>query len=162
MVEFLVMGPLEVRGPVGAVALGGGKQRLLLALLVLHPGEAASRPPVVAALWPGPALAEIAEGPSVRAHAAALEERRLQVLETHAEAELALGRHVQLVSGLRAETSRDPERERPHELLMLALYRAGRQAEALEVYRATRTYLADELGLEPGPSLREIQARILR
>jgi peptide/nickel transport system substrate-binding protein len=246
MVEFLVMGPLEVRGPVGAVALGGGKQRLLLALLVLHAGEVVPRTAVVDALWPehpprsaaqsvesyvsrvraalraagaeeeiiaatpagyrlvrdgnrfdheaftelamdaawalergeaqvaaerarealalwrGSALAEIAEEPSVRADAAALEERRLQVLETHAEAELALGRHVQLVSGLRAETSRHPERERPHELLMLALYRAGRQAEALEVYRSTRTYLADELGLEPGPSLKEMQARILR
>ena len=92
------------------------------------------------ALWYGPVLAGIAEQPGVRVDAAALEERRLEVLETRAEAKLALGRHIELISELRAGISINPERERAHELLMVALYRAGRQTEALEVYRAAHAH----------------------
>jgi len=98
----------------------------------------------------------------VRADAAALEEGRLGALETRAEAKLALGRHTELISELRARVSSHPEREHAHELLMTALYRAGRQSEALEVYRAAHAHLDGELGLEPGAGLRELQARILR
>jgi len=246
VLEFRVLGPVEALGPSGSVTLGGPKQRLLLAVLVLHAGELVSRAEIVDALWPeqpppgathtvetyvsrlragfraagaedeavvsavggyrlvradnrfdliaftelaasaratlqrgeaqaaselarealalwrGPALAGISEEPGVRAAAGALEDRRLEVLETRAEAELALGHEVELIPQLRAETARHPLRERAYELLMLALYRAGRQAEALEVYRAVHAHLSDELGLEPGPALRELQARVLR
>ena len=92
----------------------------------------------------------------------ALEDQRLQAFETRAEAELELGRHVEVISALRAAASRHPTRERLQWLLMLALYRAGRQAEALDAYRTAHAHLDKELGLEPGPALRELQARILR
>jgi DNA-binding beta-propeller fold protein YncE/DNA-binding SARP family transcriptional activator len=113
------------------------------------------------ALWRGPALAGIAEERALRADAATLEDRRLTVIETRAEADLAAGRHAQVIAELSADASRHPTRERLQELQMMALYRAGRQTEALEVYRDCRKRLSDELGLEPGPKLRELQARIL-
>jgi DNA-binding SARP family transcriptional activator len=89
-------------------------------------------------LWRGAALAGIADEPGVRADAARLEEQRLLVFETRVEADLALGRHAEVISELRAESDRNPAREHLHELLMLALYRAGRHAEALDTYRALR------------------------
>ncbi len=82
--------------------------------------------------------------------------------ELWAAAELGLGRQADLIGELIAQAQRHPTRERLQELAMLALYRAGRQAEALDVYRATRRHLVDELGLEPGPALHELEARILR
>jgi DNA-binding beta-propeller fold protein YncE len=114
------------------------------------------------ALWRGPALAGLGDRAGVRADAVAWDERRLVGLELRAEAGLALGRGETLISELRAEASRQPARERAHELLMLALYRSGRQAEALEVYRTVHEHLDREVGLGPGPGLRELQARILR
>ena len=246
MIEFRVLGAFEALGPCGPMTLGGGKQRLLLAVLVLRAGEFVSRSALIDALWPeappasalqslesyvsrlraalraagaaaetlesapggyrlrregnrfdhelfivlssnaraalaaddaeaasdlagqalalwrGPALAGIAEERGVRVDGAALEDRRLLVLETCAEAHLACGLDAEVIAELRAETSRHPTRERMHELLMVALYRAGRQSEALEVYREARDHLSQELGLEPGASLRELQARILR
>jgi len=113
------------------------------------------------ALWRGPALAGIAEERALRADAAALENRRLTVIEIRAEADLTAGCHAQVIAELSAEASRHPTRERIQELLMMALYRAGRQTEALEVYRDCRKRLRDELGLEPGPKLGELQAQIL-
>jgi YVTN family beta-propeller protein len=113
------------------------------------------------ALWRGPALAGVAEERALRADAATLEDRRLTVIEIRAEADLAAGRDAQVIAELSAEASRHPTRERIQELLMMALYRSGRQTEALEVYRDCRERLSDELGLEPGPKLRELQARIL-
>ena len=89
-----------------------------------------------------------------------LEEARLETLESRNDAELALGRHGELVGELRTLVRRHPLRERLRAQLMLALYRSGRQAEALEVYRARRT-LVDELGLEPGPELQQLQQAIL-
>lgn len=247
MVEFRVLGPLDARGPNGKVSLGGGKQQLLLAVLLLHGGELVSRPAIIDALWPErppasasqsvdsyvsrlraalraagadgelivsgsggyrlqvagcwvdreefselarsarvalangelknardlaghalalwrgtAALAGIGDEHSIRARVAALDEERLQVFETRAEAELELGDYMDVIPELRAAASRDPTRERLQVLLMLALYRAGRQAEALEVYRAVQAHLDAELGLTPGPALREIEARILR
>lgn len=122
---------------------------------------ASDRAREAAQLWRGPALAGIADEPAVRGDAAALEEQRLAAFETGAEAMLALGRHAEAIPGLRVEAERHPERERVHELLMLALYRDGRQIEALEVYRAVRTRLDEELGLEPGPALRQLQEKVL-
>ena len=246
MIEFRVLGPFEAMGPNGPMRLGGGKQRLLLAVLVLRAGEFVPRSALIDALWPeappasatqslesyvsrlraalraagatdqtlvsapggyrlrregnrfdhelfialssraraalaagdtggasdltgqalalwrGPALAGIAEERGVRVDAAAFEDRRLLTLETRAEAHLASGLDTEVIAELRAEVSRHPTRERMHELLMVALYRAGRQSEALEVYRQARDHLSQELGLEPGSPLRELQARILR
>ncbi|MEA2244677.1 MAG: hypothetical protein QOD24_4233, partial [Solirubrobacteraceae bacterium] len=246
MLEFRVLGALEVRGSAGEVALGGAKQRVALAVLVLQAGQFVSREALVDALWPelppatathavesyisrlrgllktagatgpvvefapagyrltrngsrfdhlafgtladdaraalerddhaaasasarealelwrGPALAGLAGEPALLADAAALDERRVSAFELWAAAELGLGRHAGLIAALTAEAQRHPTRERLQELVMLALYRAGRQAEALDVYRATRRHLVDELGLEPGPALRELEERILR
>ena len=246
MLEYRVLGALEVRGSAGEVALGGAKQRVTLALLVLRAGQFVSREALVDALWPqsppptamhalesyisrlrgmlkaagatgpviefaasgyrltqdgsrfdhlafgtladdaraalerhdhaaasatarealelwrGPALAGLAREPALLADAAALDERRVSAFELWATAELGLGRHAGLIAELAAEAQRHPTRERLQELVMLALYRAGRQTEALDVYRATRRQLVDELGLEPGPALRELEERILR
>jgi ABC-type transport system substrate-binding protein/DNA-binding SARP family transcriptional activator/DNA-binding beta-propeller fold protein YncE len=246
MLEFRVLGTLEVRGSAGEVALGGAKQRLALALLVLRAGQFVSREALVDALWPesppptathavesyisrlrgllktagaigpviefgpagyrlprdgsrfdhlafatladdaraalerddhaaasatvgealglwrGPILAGLAGEPALLADAAELDERRVGAFELWTAAELGLGRHAGLIGELIAEAQRHPTRERLQELVMLALYRAGRQAEALDVYRATHRHLVDELGLEPGPALRELEARILR
>ena len=82
-------------------------------------------------------------------------------IETRAEADLVLGRHGELVGELEALCREHPLRERLWELLMLALYRAGRQAEALRAYTEARDRLVDELGIDPGPALRELEARIL-
>jgi DNA-binding SARP family transcriptional activator/ABC-type transport system substrate-binding protein len=113
------------------------------------------------ALWRGPALADLAELPVIR-RAASLEAQRLDALELCVDADLQLGRHQELVSELEELVARDPLRERPRGQLMLALYRCGRQAQALRVYEAGRTLLADELGVDPSPELRVLFERILR
>jgi DNA-binding SARP family transcriptional activator/tetratricopeptide (TPR) repeat protein len=113
------------------------------------------------ALWRGPAYGELGDTPSTRAEAARLEELRLTALEWRVEAELDLGGHAELVGELEELVAREPFRERLWGLLMLALYRSGRQAEALEAYRRLRAGLADQLGIEPGPRLRRLQEQIL-
>jgi DNA-binding SARP family transcriptional activator/ABC-type transport system substrate-binding protein/streptogramin lyase len=114
------------------------------------------------ALWRGPALADVAYEDFARIEIDRLEELRLVALEARVDAELALGRHDTAISELEALTARHPLRERPRAQTMLALYRAGRQAEALQVYAETRRRLVDELGIEPGPALRELEQAILR
>jgi DNA-binding SARP family transcriptional activator len=114
------------------------------------------------ALWRGPALADVVQAELARVEAARLEELRLAALEERLEADLALGRHAQLVGELEALVAEHPLRERLHAQLMLALYRSSRQSEALAVYRDARTTLVDELGIEPGSTLREMEAAILR
>jgi YVTN family beta-propeller protein len=112
------------------------------------------------ALWTGPALADVSHEPWAPPYAERLSEQRLAVLESRLEADLAAGRDVTAeLTGLVGE---HPFRERLRELLMLGLYRQGRQAEALAGYDAFRRRLDDELGLEPGPELRALQERILR
>ncbi|MDX6676863.1 MAG: hypothetical protein QOE31_915, partial [Solirubrobacteraceae bacterium] len=239
--EFLLLGPLEARVGGRAVALGGPRQRTLLAALALaHPqalsrdslveevwgplapasaahavevyvsrlrerlgaGALVTRPgPVYAlaaqpeqidarrferlaadgaarlhadpqaasaelgdalALWRGAVLADLVyEGPA-RSEIARLEELRLQALEDRVEAELALGRHRDCVGELEALVAAHPLRERARAQLMLALYRCDRQSDALDAYREGRRLLVDELGLEPGPQLRELEGAILR
>ncbi|HEU5490978.1 MAG TPA: BTAD domain-containing putative transcriptional regulator [Gaiellaceae bacterium] len=113
-------------------------------------------------LWRGPALADFLYEPFAQTEIARLEELRTVVLEERIEADLALGRHAELVSELEALVQAQPLRERPRAQLMLALYRSGRQADALAAYRATRETLVGELGIDPGPELRELEAAILR
>ena len=113
------------------------------------------------ALWRGPPLADLAYEPFARAPILRLEELRVAARELRIGAELALGRHAGLVGELQALVAEHPLRERLWGHLMLALYRSGRQAEALEAYRAARRRLVEDIGIEPGPELRELQRRIL-
>src|SRR5919204_1526851 len=240
--RFCVLGPLEAFEDGRPVAVGGGRQRALLALLLVHAGEVVSRdrlieelwsgaPPAGAshsldayvsrlrralreaggegilvtrapgyvlyaaqtdagefeaavrrgqealaagewaraasllrealALWRGSAYVEVAGELWARAEAERLEELRLAAIEDRIEAELALGRHVALVPELELLAARHPTRERLVGQLMVALYRGGRQAEALAAYRAARESLVEQLGLEPGPELRRLEAAVL-
>jgi YVTN family beta-propeller protein len=235
--EFLILGPLEVRNGEHTVRLGAAKQRALLGVLLLHANEAVSTarlvdelwgetPPATAeklvqgyvhalrkqlgdgvlqtqspgyrlsaeanaldlaeferlieaaraappdsaielrrsalALWRGPPLADVVlEGPE-RHSVGRLSELRLATQIEQLGAELELGRHVEVVGELEALLAEHPYQERVAGLLMLALYRSGRQADALEVYRSVRGRLDDELGLEPSQELRELEAAILR
>jgi class 3 adenylate cyclase/tetratricopeptide (TPR) repeat protein len=240
--RFCVLGPLEAYERGRAVAIGGGRQRALLALLLVHAGEIVSRdklidelwsgdPPAGAsqsldvyvsrvrkamrragaegvlatrspgyvlhaeetdaaqfeaqvgagravlaagdydraasvlrdglALWRGNAYVEVADEPWARPEVERLEELRLAAMEDRIDAELALGRHGAVVPELELLAGRHPTRERLVGQLMLALYRCGRQADALSAYRATRSSLVEQLGLEPGPELRRVEAAVL-
>ena len=114
------------------------------------------------ALWRGPALAEFVYEPFAQSEIARLEELRLVALEERIAADLELGRYAALVPELEALVGSNPLRERLRGQLMLALYRAGRQADALAAYDDARRVLVDELGIEPGPGLRHLQRGILR
>jgi DNA-binding SARP family transcriptional activator len=235
--EFRLLGPLEVADRDRSLALGGVKQRSLLAVLLLHANEVVStdrlidelwggEPPATAAksvqvyvsklrkeigegrlvtrapgyvlrldaserdlarfeqlvaearraapesaarklrealaLWRGPALADLAYEPFVQAEIARLEELRLAAVEQRIDADLAAGRHAELVGELESLAARHPLRERLRSQLMLALYRSARQAEALDAYRAARRELAEELGLEPSEELKRLERAILR
>ncbi len=125
------------------------------------PGRAADLLREALSLWRGPALAEFAYEPFAQSEIGRLEESRLAALADRIDAELALGRHEQLVPELEALVHHHPLRERFTGQLMLALYQSGRQADALETYRIARTRLVDELGLNPGRQLHELEQRIL-
>jgi DNA-binding SARP family transcriptional activator len=114
------------------------------------------------ALWRGAPLAEFAAEPFARAEIARLEELHAGVLEDRVAADLARGGGAALVAELEALVAHHPLRERLREQLMLALYRSGRQAEALQAYRDARAALVDELGIEPGRKLQELEQAILR
>ena len=113
-------------------------------------------------LWRGPALADFRYEPFAQAEIVRLEELHLTCLEERVEADLALGLAGVLVAELRRLVGEHPLRERLRGQLMLALYRDGRQTEALEAYREFRSVLRDELGLDPSPRLRELETAILR
>lgn len=114
------------------------------------------------ALWRGPALADLAREPFAQAEIARLEGLRLQGLEARFDAMMAVGRQAEAVGELRALVGLHPLDERLRAQLMVALYRSGRQAEALDTYRVARRLLSEELGLEPGPELRSLEQSILR
>ncbi|HEY6890774.1 MAG TPA: AfsR/SARP family transcriptional regulator, partial [Solirubrobacter sp.] len=114
------------------------------------------------ALWRGDPLADLAAEAFAQRPIARLQEVRLRALERRLEARLALGRHADTIAELRDLAAEHPLRERLRELLMLALYRAGRQVEALAVYRETRESLVEAFGVEPGDGLRALEQAILR
>jgi DNA-binding SARP family transcriptional activator len=235
--QFRILGPLEVSDETGPIALGGPRQRGLLAILVLEAGrvvptdrlidllwgeeapktataslqnaigrlrkalgsdvletrapgyvlgvaaqqldarrferaladsrnlpadERRDRLQAALDLWRGPALAEFAFDDFAQAEIRRLEELRLIALGERIDADLDLGRHGDVIGELEALARDHPLRETFRRQLMLALYRAGRQAEALEVYQDARARFIDELGIEPGPELKRLQSEILR
>ena len=237
MLEFRILGPVEVLDREKALALGGQKQRAVLAALLIDAGHVVSTDYLVDALWgehpPKTAATSLqnfvsqlrkALGPEVlvtrppgyqlrlepgqldldrftalveEARAAGAEERaatlrkalglwrgapfadftfesfaqpeiarlnelRLSVLEERFDADLEAGRHAELVAELEPLVAEYPLRERLRALLMLALYRSGRQAEALQAYQDARSALVDELGIEPSPELSQLHGSILR
>jgi len=245
--DFRILGPLEVADEAHVLALTGGKQSALLAILLLHPNEVVSSdrlidelwgggaPPTAAkslqvhvsrlrtaledptanggdgvvltrsggylirvapgeldrdrferlveeasgalgdgeprralellgeafALWRGPPLADFAYDGFAQQEIARLEELHLAAMEIRIEAELALGQHARLIGELETLVERHPFRERLRAQLMLALYRSGRQTEALQAYRNARRTLVDEVGVEPGEELRALERAIL-
>jgi DNA-binding SARP family transcriptional activator len=242
LVEFRILGPLEVVGADGEIQLGAGKQRALLALLLLHANEAVPTgrlidllwdedPPSDASkalqvqvsrlrralgsedvlqtrpggyllhvepqsldlahfeehaatgrallaagdvagarralsdalqLWRGAPLADFASETFAQPEIGRLEELHVSAIENRIEADLMLGAHAQIVGELEALVARHSLRDRLRGQLMLALYRCGRQAEALRSYREGRRALVDELGIEPGKPLQELEQAILR
>jgi DNA-binding SARP family transcriptional activator len=128
------------------------------ALATGDPATAATRLRDALGLWRGPALADLSYEAFAQPAIARLEELRLAVLEDRIDADLALGRDRELVGELSALIEQHPLRERLRGELMLALYRSGRQAEALEIYQQYRRALSHELGLDPSPALRELES----
>ena len=240
MLEFRILGPLDVVDDDRTVELGGARQRAVLAILLLHRGETVpvdrivdlmwgEQSPATAvktvqvyvshlrralvedvlvssrggyalavdaervdalrferlvdegraalagddaaraaallrsalALWRGPVLGDLAYERFAQDEVARLEELRLTAVEERIDADLHLGRHVELVAELEGLVREHPLRERLRAQHMLALYRSGRQADALESMREARRSLVDELGLEPGRELRELEQAIL-
>jgi DNA-binding SARP family transcriptional activator len=127
-----------------------------------NPAAAAATLADALALWRGPALADFAYEPFAQSEIAHLDELRFAALENRIDADLSLGRHVELIAEIEALVEAQPLRERPRSLLMRALYLAGRQADALSAYREARDMLIEDLGIEPGPELKELEAAILR
>jgi DNA-binding SARP family transcriptional activator len=125
-------------------------------------GEASAALGRALALWRGPALADLADEPQLDTVSGRLEELRVLALERRVEADLALGRHDDVVAELERLVDDHPLRERPRGLLMTALYRSGRQAEALEAFRVARATLIEELGIEPSAWLVDLHGAILR
>jgi DNA-binding SARP family transcriptional activator len=136
--------------------------RLVESAAGAEPGHAAQGLSEALALWRGPALGELGYEPFAQAAVGRLEELRLAALERRIDADLALGRHVDLIGELQSLITAEPLRERFRGQLMLALYRSGRQGDALAAYRAARTTLVEELGIEPGPALQELERAVLR
>ncbi len=114
------------------------------------------------ALWHGPPLDDVAGEPFAAAEIRRLEELRLRAFELAIERDLAAGRHREVIGELETLVAEEPLRERLHAQRMLALYRCGRQADALEAYRHARAILVEEIGVEPGPELRRLHEAILR
>jgi len=130
----------------------------------LEAGEAARARALLGealAMWHGPALAGAAYEEFAQPEIRRLEELRLAAVETRVDCELQLGEHARAIGELETLVAAHPGRERFTGQLMLALYRCGRQGDALEVYARTRAYLSSELGLEPGPAVRTLQAEVL-
>lgn len=113
-------------------------------------------------LWRGDALADLELETFAQEEIRRLEELRFTAIEERLDAQIAVGRHGEVIGELESIISRNPLRERPRAMLMLALYRAGRQADALQVFQDARRVLVEELGIEPGPELQDLHAAVLR
>ena len=137
-------------------------ERLVAEAKGAAPESAARKLREALALWRGPALADLAHEPFAQADVARREELRLAALDQRIDADLAAGRHGELVGELKALVVQHPRRERLRYQLMLALYRSARQAEALAAYRAARRDLSEEVGLEPSEELKKLEQAILR
>jgi DNA-binding SARP family transcriptional activator len=169
--QILGAGVLETRAPGYLIRVQDGEldlqrfERLVAQgkqmLATGDPGRAAVLLRNALTLWRGPALVDVMYESFAQGEAGQLEELRLSCLEERIEADLALGRHADLVGELKVLIDRHPYRERLCGRLMLALYRSGRQAEALGLYRRSRDRWVDDLGIEPGPELRSLASRIL-
>jgi DNA-binding SARP family transcriptional activator/ABC-type transport system substrate-binding protein len=120
-----------------------------------------SRPRAALALWRGDALADVAEEPFAAAEIRRLNELRVHAQEQAIEADIAAGRHAEVIGELEGLVTEHPLRERLHAQRMLALYRSGRQSEALEAYRQARGALVEQIGVEPGVELQRLQDAIL-
>lgn len=159
---------LETRAPGYLLRVEGGEldldrfQRLAAEANGCDPEEAAQTLRAALDLWRGPPLADLAYDSFAQAPIRRLEDLRFAVLERRIDADLALGRHADVIGELETLGAEEPFRERFRAQLMLALYRAGRQAAALDVFAFTRRTLVDELGIEPGPALQALQQMILR
>jgi DNA-binding SARP family transcriptional activator/class 3 adenylate cyclase len=125
------------------------------------PDAAAKQLGEALALWRGPAVAEFADEPFAKAEAVRLDELRLSALEDRIEAELAQGRHGEMIGDLEAAARANPSRERLWARWMLALYRSGRQAEALGAFQELRAHLGEELGITPSPELVALEEAIV-
>jgi len=166
-----MLGPLETRGhgyllkiepgQVDADRFQGMLEEARRTRADGKPEEAAEELRQALALWRGPALADFAYEPFAQTEIARLDELQLTALEERLEADLALGRHTELIGEMEALVARHPLRERLRGQLMLALYRSDRQAEALHVYQEFRLALAEELGLEPSQGLQRLERQIL-
>ncbi|MFE6848608.1 BTAD domain-containing putative transcriptional regulator [Streptomyces sp. NPDC057686] len=157
-------GGYAIRTPTGALDLGVARSLAADAEQARTAGDRSLARTLLARaldLWDGEPLAGV-PGPHAETERTRLAEWHLQLLETRLDLDLELGHHAEAVSELTALTAAHPLQERLRELLMLALYRSGRQAEALAVYADTRRLLADELGVDPRPELSALQQRILR
>jgi DNA-binding SARP family transcriptional activator len=137
-------------------------ERLREAAHDAQPDEAARVLRQALSLWRGPPLVDLAREEFAQAEIRRLEELRITTVEQRIDADLALGLHHDVVAELESVVREHPLRERLRGQLMLALYRSGRQAEALNAYRDMRRVLVDELGLEPSPALQELEQAILR
>jgi DNA-binding SARP family transcriptional activator len=159
---------LETRGPGYVLKVAPGEldlhefEQLLARARGQEPAARVETLRAALTLWRGAPLSEFAYETFVQPEAARLGELRQLALEERAEAELELGGGAELVAELQALVTERPLQERPLALLMRALYRAGRQSDALEAYREGRRLLDEELGLEPGAELRELERAILR
>jgi DNA-binding SARP family transcriptional activator len=170
--KILGAGTIATRAPGYVIEVEPHRLDLLRfeALLVEAGARAVAEDPAAAAagyrdalrLWRGPALVDFAYESFAQAPISRLEELRLTALEKRIDADLALGRHADLVAELEALAAEHPLREPFRAQLMLALYRSARQAEALDVYRAGRRLLVDELGIEPSEKLQALEQAILR
>ena len=151
--------------PAGTIDLGRFEQQAEAAMAERETGSAAECSAALSsalALWRGPALSDLDGLPAIAPIAARLDELRLAALERRIEADLDSGREAEAAAELDMLIAEHPLRERLRALRMLALYRAGRQAEALEAYRAARETLVEELGIEPSEELAELEGAILR
>jgi len=163
----LLTQPPGYRMVISAGELDAGRFASLVAasredLAAGRPEAAAAKLRAALGLWRGPPLSDIADFSFAQAEVVRLQEARLTAIEDLVEADLACGRHAALTSELDGLVATYPLRERLCGQRMLALYRCGRQAEALQAYQELRTRLADELGIDPNPSLHRLQAAILR